>query len=182
MKSPLCVFSQNEGQLIDSDSDLILNDGDITLTYGDITVSTDATGAHTSGTPVGGVAVNSDEALDRELAFGEHELVIRGTRLVLPMDDSEPPLSLDSRRHRHKNETMSWTERVSSLYHVSSRAISLSTSPVSEVAGLMSLPHSSLFLLRHHRNVNYLFTSHHKDFFCLLPLIRPLTSWIGSML
>lgn len=101
------VFSQNEGQLIDSDSDLILNDGDITLTYGDIAVSTDATGAHTSGMPVGGVAVNSDEALDRELAFGEHELVIRGTRLVLPMDDSEPPLSLDSHRYRHKNETMS---------------------------------------------------------------------------
>ncbi|XP_058654731.1 sodium/hydrogen exchanger 6a [Onychostoma macrolepis] len=106
-----CLTSQqayeNEEQLKDSDSDLILNDGDITLTYGDITVSTDATGAHTSGTPVGGVAVNSDEALDRELAFGDHELVIRGTRLVLPMDDSEPPLSLDSHRHRHKNETMS---------------------------------------------------------------------------
>ncbi|XP_073676396.1 sodium/hydrogen exchanger 6a [Garra rufa] len=98
---------ENEGPLKDSDSDLILNDGDITLTYGDITVSTDATGAHTSGMPVGGVAVNSDEALDRELAFGDHELVIRGTRLVLPMDDSEPPLSLDSHRHRHKNETMS---------------------------------------------------------------------------
>uniref|UniRef100_A0A9R1SLB2 Sodium/hydrogen exchanger n=2 Tax=Cyprinus carpio TaxID=7962 RepID=A0A9R1SLB2_CYPCA len=107
MKSPLCVFSQNEEQLKDSDSDLILNDSDITLTYGDITVSTDATGAHTSGMPVGRVAVNSDEALDRELAFGDHELVIRGTRLVLPMDDSEPPLPLDSRRHRHKNETMS---------------------------------------------------------------------------
>ncbi|KAI2656825.1 Sodium/hydrogen exchanger 6 [Labeo rohita] len=111
--SPLarCLTSpqayENEGQLKDSDSDLILNDGDITLTYGDITVSTDATGAHTSGTPVGGVAVNSDEALDRELAFGDHELVIRGTRLVLPMDDSEPPLPLDSHRHRHKNETMS---------------------------------------------------------------------------
>ncbi|XP_016100395.1 sodium/hydrogen exchanger 6-like [Sinocyclocheilus grahami] len=98
---------ENEEQLKDSDSDLILNDSDITLAYGDITVSTDATGAHTSGTPVGGVAVNSDEALDRELAFGDHELVIRGTRLVLPMDDSEPPLPLDSRRHRHKNETMS---------------------------------------------------------------------------
>uniref|UniRef100_A0A672NW25 Sodium/hydrogen exchanger n=1 Tax=Sinocyclocheilus grahami TaxID=75366 RepID=A0A672NW25_SINGR len=96
-----------EGQLKDSDSDLILNDGDISLTYGDITVSTDATGAHTSGTPVGGVAVNSDEALDRELAFSDHELVIRGTRLVLPMDDSEHPLPLDSRRHWHKNETMS---------------------------------------------------------------------------
>uniref|UniRef100_A0A8C1TDM2 Sodium/hydrogen exchanger n=1 Tax=Cyprinus carpio TaxID=7962 RepID=A0A8C1TDM2_CYPCA len=88
---------ENEEQLKDSDSDLILNDSDITLTYGDITVSTDATGAHTSGMPVGRVAVNSDEALDRELAFGDHELVIRGTRLVLPMDDSEPPLPLDSR-------------------------------------------------------------------------------------
>uniref|UniRef100_A0A673K288 Sodium/hydrogen exchanger n=1 Tax=Sinocyclocheilus rhinocerous TaxID=307959 RepID=A0A673K288_9TELE len=55
---------ENEEQLKDSDSDLILNDGDITLAYGDITVSTDATGAHTSGTPVGGVAVNSDEAPD----------------------------------------------------------------------------------------------------------------------
>ncbi|XP_051716009.1 sodium/hydrogen exchanger 6a [Ctenopharyngodon idella] len=97
---------ENEGQLKDDDSDLILNDGDINLTYGDITVSTDATGAHTSGTTVGGVAMNSDEALDRELAFGDHELVIRGTRLVLPMDDSEPPLPLDS-RHRHKYETMS---------------------------------------------------------------------------
>uniref|UniRef100_A0A8C1YJ44 Sodium/hydrogen exchanger n=1 Tax=Cyprinus carpio TaxID=7962 RepID=A0A8C1YJ44_CYPCA len=72
---------ENEEQLKDSDSDLILNDGDITLSYGDVTVSTDAAGAHTSGTPVGGVAVNSDEALDRELAFGDHELVIRGTRL-----------------------------------------------------------------------------------------------------
>ncbi|KAA0709365.1 Sodium/hydrogen exchanger 6 [Triplophysa tibetana] len=95
---------ENEEQLKDDDSDLILNDGDITLTYADITVSTDASGAHTSGTQVG---VNSDDALDRELTFGDHELVIRGTRLVLPMDDSEPPLSLDSHRQRHKNETMS---------------------------------------------------------------------------
>ncbi|XP_026136405.1 sodium/hydrogen exchanger 6-like [Carassius auratus] len=95
---------ENEEQLKDSDSDLILNDGDITLTYGDVTVSTDAAGAHTSGTPVGGVPVNSDEALDRELAFGDHQPVIRGTRLVLPMDDSLP---LDSHQHRHKNETMS---------------------------------------------------------------------------
>uniref|UniRef100_A0A8C1K5G1 Sodium/hydrogen exchanger n=1 Tax=Cyprinus carpio TaxID=7962 RepID=A0A8C1K5G1_CYPCA len=55
---------ENEEQLKDSDSDLILNDSDITLTYGDITVSTDATGAHTSGMPVGRVAVNSDEAPD----------------------------------------------------------------------------------------------------------------------
>ncbi|XP_051505164.1 sodium/hydrogen exchanger 6a [Myxocyprinus asiaticus] len=98
---------ENEEQLKDDDSDLILNDSDISLTYGDITVSTDASGAHTSGMPVGGVGVNSDEALDRELAFGDHELVIRGTRLVLPMDDTEPPQHLDSYRPRHKNESMS---------------------------------------------------------------------------
>lgn len=90
------IFSmQNEGQLKDDDSDLILNDGDISLTYGDITVSTDATGARTISIPAGAAGVHSDDALDRELTFGDHELVIRGTRLVLPMDDSEPPL-----RHR----------------------------------------------------------------------------------
>lgn len=95
----LCVFSlQNECQLKDDDSDLILNDGDISLTYGDITVSTDASGAHTSSWPVA-TATNADE-LDRELASGDHELVIRGTRLVLPMDDSEPPLPGDGQRWR----------------------------------------------------------------------------------
>ncbi|XP_032410744.1 sodium/hydrogen exchanger 6a [Xiphophorus hellerii] len=77
---------ENECQLKDDDSDLILTDGDISLTYGDITVSTDATGAHTSG----GLATDD---LDRELAYGDHELVMRGTRLVLPMDDSEPPFT-----------------------------------------------------------------------------------------
>ncbi|MED6293286.1 Sodium/hydrogen exchanger 6, partial [Characodon lateralis] len=74
---------ENECQLNDDDSDLILTDGDISLTYGDITVSTGATGAHTSGGP-------AMDDLDRELAYGDHELVMRGTRLVLPMDDSEP--------------------------------------------------------------------------------------------
>ncbi|KAI5105156.1 sodium/hydrogen exchanger 6 precursor, partial [Silurus meridionalis] len=78
---------ENEGQLKDDDSDLILNDGDISLTYGDIAVSTDATGAHMISIPAGAAGVYSDEALDRELTFGDHELVIRGTRLVLPMDD-----------------------------------------------------------------------------------------------
>uniref|UniRef100_A0A671LX42 Sodium/hydrogen exchanger n=1 Tax=Sinocyclocheilus anshuiensis TaxID=1608454 RepID=A0A671LX42_9TELE len=68
---------ENEGQLKDSDSDLILNDGDISLAYGDITVSTDATGAHTSGTPVGGVAVNSDEAPDWSFPW-----MIRSTRCL----------------------------------------------------------------------------------------------------
>lgn len=78
--------SQNECQLKDDDSDLILTDGDISLTYGDITVSTDATGAHTSGR-------HASDDLDRELAYGDNELVMRGTRLVLPMDDSEPPFT-----------------------------------------------------------------------------------------
>ncbi|XP_035289219.1 sodium/hydrogen exchanger 6-like [Anguilla anguilla] len=105
---------ENEVQLQDDDSDLILNDGDISLTYGDVTVSTDASGALGNSRPrAGSSAMTSDEALDRELAFGEHEPVIRGTRLVLPMDDSEPPLplplplplppppsSLSLRRHR----------------------------------------------------------------------------------
>uniref|UniRef100_A0A3B3U3P6 Sodium/hydrogen exchanger n=1 Tax=Poecilia latipinna TaxID=48699 RepID=A0A3B3U3P6_9TELE len=77
---------ENECQLKDDDSDLILTDGDISLTYGDITVSTDATGARTSG----GLATDD---LDRELAYGDHELVMRGTRLVLPVDDSEPPFT-----------------------------------------------------------------------------------------
>ncbi|KAJ8266936.1 hypothetical protein GJAV_G00136370 [Gymnothorax javanicus] len=105
---------ENEGQLQDDDSDLILNDGDISLTYGDVTVSTDASGAHTNSRPrTSSSAMTSDEALDRELAFGEHEPVIRGTRLVLPMDDSEPPLalppppsSLPSHRHRESSHGM----------------------------------------------------------------------------
>ncbi|XP_019938277.1 sodium/hydrogen exchanger 6a [Paralichthys olivaceus] len=82
---------ENESQLKDDDSDLILTDGDINLTYGDITVSTDASGAHTSGGLVFAGATSDD--LDRELAYGDHELVMRGTRLVLPMDDSEPPFT-----------------------------------------------------------------------------------------
>ncbi|GLD70360.1 sodium/hydrogen exchanger 6 [Lates japonicus] len=82
---------ENEGQLKDDDSDLILTDGDINLTYGDITVSTDGSGAHTSGGPAFAGATSDD--LDRELTYGDHELVMRGTRLVLPMDDSEPPFT-----------------------------------------------------------------------------------------
>ncbi|CAL8356240.1 unnamed protein product [Merluccius merluccius] len=88
---------ENECQLKDDDSDLILTDGDISLTYGDITVSTDATGAFTSGGPAGlaAGATNSSfsEELDRELTYGDQEVVMRGTRLVLPMDDSEPPFT-----------------------------------------------------------------------------------------
>uniref|UniRef100_A0A6Q2YW83 Sodium/hydrogen exchanger n=1 Tax=Esox lucius TaxID=8010 RepID=A0A6Q2YW83_ESOLU len=84
---------ENECQLKDDDSDLILAEGDISLSYGDITVSTDASGVHTSSGPAGTTtaAISADD-LDRELSCGDHELVMRGTRLVLPMDDSEPPL------------------------------------------------------------------------------------------
>ncbi|XP_047620376.1 sodium/hydrogen exchanger 6 isoform X1 [Phacochoerus africanus] len=88
---------ENQEQLKDDDSDLILNDGDISLTYGDSTVNTESA---TSGAPRRFVGNSSEDALDRELALGDHELVIRGTRLVLPMDDSEPPLNLlDNTRH-----------------------------------------------------------------------------------
>ncbi|KAL0974127.1 hypothetical protein UPYG_G00216010 [Umbra pygmaea] len=92
---------ENECQLKDDDSDLILAEGDISLTYGDITVSTDASGAHISAVPAGtmSAAISADQ-LDRELAYGDRELVMRGTRLVLPMDDSEP--SLADPRHRIK--------------------------------------------------------------------------------
>ncbi|XP_041652764.1 sodium/hydrogen exchanger 6a [Cheilinus undulatus] len=90
---------ENECQLNDDDSELILTDGDINLTYGDITVSTDATGAHTSGSSAFAGATSSDD-LDRELAYGDHELVMRGTRLVLPMDDSEPPFTDPHQRFR----------------------------------------------------------------------------------
>uniref|UniRef100_A0A674PIR8 Sodium/hydrogen exchanger n=1 Tax=Takifugu rubripes TaxID=31033 RepID=A0A674PIR8_TAKRU len=97
---PLARFltSQQEPCLLkDDDSDLILSDGHINLTYGDVTVSTDATGAHTSSGPAYPGATGSDD-LDRELTYGDHELVMRGTRLVLPMDDSEPPFT-DTHRH-----------------------------------------------------------------------------------
>ncbi|KAL7395079.1 hypothetical protein ABVT39_009831 [Epinephelus coioides] len=90
---------ENECQLKDDDSDLILTDGDINLTYGDITVSTDASGSHTSGGPAFAGGTTSDD-LDRELTYGDHELVMRGTRLVLPMDDSEPPFTDPPQRLR----------------------------------------------------------------------------------
>lgn len=92
------LLPQNQEQLKDDDSDLILNDGDISLTYGDSTVNTDSVAS--SGASRRFVGNSSEDALDRELAFGDHELVIRGTRLVLPMDDSEPPSNvLDNARH-----------------------------------------------------------------------------------
>uniref|UniRef100_A0A8P4KFS2 Sodium/hydrogen exchanger n=1 Tax=Dicentrarchus labrax TaxID=13489 RepID=A0A8P4KFS2_DICLA len=107
---------ENEGQLHDEDSDFILNDASVSSMYADVTVSTDASGSHTINRKhsfnysAGGGP--SDEGLDHELALAEHEVAIRGTRLVLPMDDPvEPPTTVtlppppspprsDPRRHR----------------------------------------------------------------------------------
>ncbi|XP_071316460.1 sodium/hydrogen exchanger 6-like [Trachinotus anak] len=107
---------ENEGQLHDDDSDFILNDANVSSMYADVTVSTDASGSrtinrkHSSTTSTGGGP--ADEGLDHELALAEHEVSIRGTRLVLPMDDPvEPPTTVtlppppspprsDPRRHR----------------------------------------------------------------------------------
>ncbi|XP_070699222.1 sodium/hydrogen exchanger 6-like [Pempheris klunzingeri] len=104
---------ENEGQLHDDDSDFILNDANVSSMYADVTVSTDASGSRTVNhkrSSTGGGPL--DEGLDHELALAEHEVAIRGTRLVLPMDDPvEPPTTVtlppppspprsDPRRHR----------------------------------------------------------------------------------
>lgn len=84
--------------------------------YADVTVSTDASGAHTNNrsrsSAAGTGAGSSEDALDQELGLGEHELVIRGTRLVLPTDDqADPPTTVTlppppspprSDPHRHR--------------------------------------------------------------------------------
>ncbi|XP_019719722.1 sodium/hydrogen exchanger 6-like isoform X1 [Hippocampus comes] len=100
---------ENEGPLHDDDSDFILNDASASSMYADVTVSTDGSGSsgvkrHRPST--------ADEGLDHELALAEHEVAIRGTRLVLPMNDpADPPTTVtlppppspprsDPRRHR----------------------------------------------------------------------------------
>ncbi|XP_054610492.1 sodium/hydrogen exchanger 6-like isoform X2 [Dunckerocampus dactyliophorus] len=107
---------ENEGQLHDDDSDFILNDASVSSMYADVTVSTDGSGAaavkrnrSSTGSTAGGPF---DEGLDHELAMTEHEVSIRGTRLVLPMNDqADPPTTVtlppppspprsDPRRHR----------------------------------------------------------------------------------
>lgn len=114
MKFTLPPPRQNEGQLHDDDSDFILNDTSVSSMYADVTVSTDASGSRTvnrnrSSGSGGGLF---DEGLDHDLSSAEHEVAIRGTRLVLPMDDPAdlpttvtlpPPPSpphADPRRHR----------------------------------------------------------------------------------
>uniref|UniRef100_UPI0037E81A3F sodium/hydrogen exchanger 6-like n=1 Tax=Semicossyphus pulcher TaxID=241346 RepID=UPI0037E81A3F len=107
---------ENEGQLHDDDSDFILNDASVSSMYADVTVTTDASGSRTINRKRSSTASTgggpSDEGLDHDLGLAEHEVAIRGTRLVLPMDDPveapttvtlppppSPPRS-DPRRHR----------------------------------------------------------------------------------
>ncbi|XP_051902576.1 sodium/hydrogen exchanger 6-like [Hippocampus zosterae] len=100
---------ENEGPLHDDDSDFILNDASVSSMYADVTVSTDGSGS--SGIKRHRPSA-ADEGLDHELALTEHEVAIRGTRLVLPMNDpADPPITVtlppppspprsDPRRHR----------------------------------------------------------------------------------
>uniref|UniRef100_A0A3Q3A794 Sodium/hydrogen exchanger n=1 Tax=Kryptolebias marmoratus TaxID=37003 RepID=A0A3Q3A794_KRYMA len=105
---------ENEGQLQDDDTDFILNDANVSSMYADVTVSTDSSGARTvnpkrSATAGGG---SFNDGLDHELAVAERDVAIRGTRLVLPMDDPvDPPTTVTlppppspprSEPHRHR--------------------------------------------------------------------------------
>uniref|UniRef100_A0A3Q3AL36 Solute carrier family 9 member 6b n=1 Tax=Kryptolebias marmoratus TaxID=37003 RepID=A0A3Q3AL36_KRYMA len=88
---------ENEGQLQDDDTDFILNDANVSSMYADVTVSTDSSGARTvnpkrSATAGGG---SFNDGLDHELAVAERDVAIRGTRLVLPMDDPNARLSFE---------------------------------------------------------------------------------------
>ncbi|XP_077596140.1 sodium/hydrogen exchanger 6-like isoform X2 [Stigmatopora nigra] len=100
---------ENEGQLHDDDSDFILNDPRVGDMYADVTVSTDGSGS-------GGIKSHHlsapDECPEHELGLTDQEVPIRGTRLVLPMNDTvDPPTTVtlppppspprtDPRRHR----------------------------------------------------------------------------------
>ncbi|CAG5872207.1 unnamed protein product [Menidia menidia] len=107
---------ENEGQLRDDDDDIIFNDVNVSSMFADVTVRTDASGSrttdakrHSTGGPRKG---QFNEGLEQELALAEQDVAIRGTRLVLPMDDPaespttvtlppppSPPRS-EPRRHR----------------------------------------------------------------------------------
>ncbi|XP_027715266.1 sodium/hydrogen exchanger 7 isoform X1 [Vombatus ursinus] len=82
---------ENQEQLRDEDSDFILNDGDLTLTYGDSTITANgSSGSHTATTSLEGrrTKSSSEEALERDLGMGDHEVSSRGTRLVFPLEDN----------------------------------------------------------------------------------------------
>ncbi|KAK5858798.1 hypothetical protein PBY51_002913 [Eleginops maclovinus] len=103
---------ENEYRLHDDDSDFILNDASVSSMYADVTVSTDASGSRTTSRPSSSRGGRQAEGLDHELGLAEQEVAIRGTRLVLPMDDPvEPPTTVtlppppspprsEPRRHR----------------------------------------------------------------------------------
>uniref|UniRef100_A0A671V915 Sodium/hydrogen exchanger n=1 Tax=Sparus aurata TaxID=8175 RepID=A0A671V915_SPAAU len=91
LTSPQAYEVRTHSPLHDDDSDFILNDASVSSMYADVTVSTDASGSRTINRKRSSTASTGggpfDEALDHELALAEHEVAIRGTRLVLPMDD-----------------------------------------------------------------------------------------------
>ncbi|XP_024122131.1 sodium/hydrogen exchanger 6 [Oryzias melastigma] len=105
---------ENEGQLHDDDSEFIMNDASVSSMYADVTVSTDASGSRTVNNkhPFSSTGGQFNEGLDQELALTDQDVTIRGTRLVLPVDDSaEPPSTVtlppppspphsEPRRHR----------------------------------------------------------------------------------
>ncbi|XP_061595468.1 sodium/hydrogen exchanger 6-like isoform X2 [Cololabis saira] len=102
---------ENEGPLHDDDSDFTMNDANVSSMYSDVTVSTDASGSRTVNPKRSSMGL-FNEGLDPDLGLAEHDVPIRGTRLVLPMDDpAEPPTTVtlppppspprsDPRRHR----------------------------------------------------------------------------------
>ncbi|XP_054907556.1 sodium/hydrogen exchanger 6-like isoform X2 [Poeciliopsis prolifica] len=102
---------ENEGPLRDDDSDFILNDANVSSMYADVTVSTDASGSRTIN-PKHSSAGSFNDSRDGERDPVERDVVIRGTRLVLPMDDpAEPPTTVTlppppspplSEPHRHR--------------------------------------------------------------------------------
>ncbi|XP_067085049.1 sodium/hydrogen exchanger 6-like [Osmerus mordax] len=83
---------ENDGRLHEDDAELIEEQGSI---YADVTISTDASGRTSTLRKLpssGGGGL--DEGVEEGLGVG-HELVIRGTRLVLPMEDPpEAPVRL----------------------------------------------------------------------------------------
>ncbi|XP_047463289.1 sodium/hydrogen exchanger 6-like [Mugil cephalus] len=81
---------ENEGPLCDDDSDFVMSDTSVGSMYADVTVSTDASGSRTVNAGAGG-APSEEEGLDHELAATEHEVAIRGTRLVLPTEEPVEP-------------------------------------------------------------------------------------------
>lgn len=68
-----------------------MNDGDLAVTYGDTTITANgSSGSHTVTTSLDGrrTKSSSEEALERDLGTGDHEVTSRGTRLVFPLEDN----------------------------------------------------------------------------------------------